>query len=352
LRHIASRLRAVCAIAGLISVALLASGGPASAALPPVTCLVGLCPKPGADAPQVPSEGLVHLFAPDGVWNKPLANDARLAPDSAGLVHALASAVQHSGPWINTSRYSVPVYVVAADQAPVRVTVNGFFSPGDRGYRLQQDFASVPLPSNARPADGSDAQLVVYQPSTGTLWDFWRLQKNLLGGWTAGWGGKLVGVSTNAGIMPPGYGATATGLPLLGGLMTIDELRSGHIDHALALSMPDTRADTFVWPAQSTDGRGGAGTVPEGTRFRLPANLDIDALGLPPLTAMIAKAVQRYGAIVRDRAGSVTLYGQDPMPWTTTGYADPYAPIFAGQYPSQILAPFPWDRLEAVAPPS
>ena len=92
MRHIASRLRAVCAIAGLISVALLASGGPASAALPPVTCLVGLCPKPGADAPQVPSEGLVHLFAPDGVWNKPLANDARLAPDSAGLVHALAVA--------------------------------------------------------------------------------------------------------------------------------------------------------------------------------------------------------------------------------------------------------------------
>jgi hypothetical protein len=40
------------------------------------------------------------------------------------------------------------------------------------------------------------------------------------------------------------------------------------------------------------------------------------------------------------------------MPWTTTGYADPYEPIFAGQYPSQILAPFPWDRLEAVAPPS
>jgi hypothetical protein len=317
-----------------------------------LTCLAGLCPNPGpTDGPQVPSQGLQSPFAPGGVWNQPLAADAPLDPDSGGLTGALYAAVRNNKAWINTSRYSAPVYVVGAGQPRVRVALDGYYRPGDRGYRLQQDFDSIPLPSNARPADGTDAHLVVYQPASDTLWDFWRLRKNLLGSWTASWGGKLVGVSTSPGIMPPYFGATATGLPLLGGLMTIDELRSGHVDHALALGMPHPRANTFVWPAQSTDGDGGAGTVPEGTRFRLPASLDIDALGLPPLTAMIAKAVQRYGMILRDAAGSVTLYGQDPMPWTTAGYADPYAPIFAGRDPGQILAPFPWDRLEAVAPP-
>src|SRR5438874_1171913 len=105
LRHIASRLRAVCTAAGLIGFASLAFAVPASAApLPALTCLAGLCPKSGpTDGPQVPSQGLQSLFAPGGVWNQPLADDAPLDPDSGGLVGALYAAVRNSKAWINTT---------------------------------------------------------------------------------------------------------------------------------------------------------------------------------------------------------------------------------------------------------
>ena len=48
--------------------------------------------------------------------------------------------------------------------------------------------------------------------------------------------------------------STATGLPLLGGLVTSADLKRGSIDHALALSLVETAKATWAWPAQRTDG--------------------------------------------------------------------------------------------------
>ena len=54
-----------------------------------------------------------------------------------------------------------------------------------------------------------------------------------------------------------------------------------------------------MFPAQRADGDSTADTaIPEGTRFRLPASLNIDALNLPRQTAMMAKAAQKYGIVV------------------------------------------------------
>ena len=62
---------------------------------------------------------------------------------------------------------------------------------------------------------------------------------------------------------------------------------------------------------------------------------------LPRFTAMLAKAAQRYGIIVRDTSPVVTLYAQDPSnlgtnPWVTA--ITPSAPA--------VLDAFPWDRLQ------
>jgi hypothetical protein len=44
----------------------------------------------------------------------------------------------------------------------------------------------VPLPSNAVPARGTDKHVTVSQPSTGTIWEFWLMEKNTDGGTPAG----------------------------------------------------------------------------------------------------------------------------------------------------------------------
>jgi hypothetical protein len=247
-----------------------------------------------------------------------------------------------TGPWINTTKWSVPVYTVGANARRVRVNLD------TNKPALQRDFEAVPIPAAARPAVGTDGHMVVYQPSTDTLWEFYRARE-LLDGWHARWGGKMTNVSSDPGIFPDGFGATGTSLPLLGGLITIDELQAGRIDHALALALPTTAAGTFTWPAQRSDGRTtGPSAVPEGTRFRIDPSLDLDTLDLSPVALTMARAAQRYGIVVRDGAGNVTFYAEDPTPTGT----NPYGRLFRNRYPNEVLRAFPWERLEVVAPPS
>jgi hypothetical protein len=62
----------------------------------------------------------------------------------------------------------------------------------------------------------------------------------------------------------------------------------------------------------------------------------------------MALAAQRYGIVVRDRSGSVSFYGEDPGQYAT----NPYPTIFAGKTPAQLLANFPWAKLQVTAPPA
>lgn len=292
-----------------------------------------------------------RFFAPTSFWNRPLPANAPRVPNSAGYVNDLVRQVDETGAWINTDEYSVPVYTVGPGQPRVRVKITDD-QPVDS--RLQSAVAKVPMPSGVHPSTGSDAQAVIWQPSTDTMWEFWEL-RNTDGNWYADAAGAMRNVSSNPGYFNsrawPGaetwWGATATALPLAGGLIRIDELEAGQIDHALALAIPDASA-RHVWPAQRSDGPATSpDSIPEGTTFRLPGNLDIDSLGLPPVGREIAEAAQRYGIILRDGSADVTFYAEDPTP----SGGDPYDRLFGGKSPAQILAKFPWSDLVAVRPP-
>lgn len=147
-----------------------------------------------------------------------------------------------------------------------------------------------------------------------------------------------VGQSTN-------WGATATGLPLLGGLVTLADLSRGYIDHALAMAIPQAEQGVFAWPAQRTDGGYTGGVaIPEGTMFRLDPTVNIASLNLPNIIRMLAQAAQTYGIIVRDQSGSLSLYGQDP---TSTG-SNPWPAQFGSQGVGAYMAKFPWSHLQAI----
>ena len=293
------------------------------------------------------------FFAPTSFWNEPLAADMPIDPESPRLVAGLDAVVAYEvankfGPWISTTGFSTPIYTVPANQPTVRVTLE------NNDPALQRAFAAVPLPPTARPASGNDSQLTVWQPNRDRLWEFWKMQLTQRG-WQAQWGGAMQNVSRNPGYFGrsswPGaksyWGATATSLPLVGGLITLADMRRGEIYHALALGFPLTQAGVYRFPAQRTDGRStSVDAIPEGTRFRLDPHLDLSALHLPFLTAMIAQAAQRYGIVVRDTSGVVDFYAQDPTPTGT----DPFVPLFEGRRRWQLLAEFPWNYLQALQP--
>jgi hypothetical protein len=307
----------------------------------------------GGDAPASPAKRPVqaepNFFSPTSPWNRPLPADAPPREDSAAYVGEMVRQVNESGTWINTTDYSTPVYRVGRNQPRTRVTIAPSYGRADP--RQQAALAKVPLPGNAQPAAGTDGHLVVWQPSTDSMWEFWQLQRSG-GGWIADSAGAMRNVSSNPGYYDhqawPGaqtwWGATATALPLVGGLIRISELESGHIEHALALAIPDAAA-SYVWPAQRSDGENRSpGAIPEGTTFRLPASLDVNSLGLPSAARMIAEAAQKYGMIVRDRSPEVALYAEDPTPF----HENPYPRLFGGRSPSSLLQGFPWSKLVAV----
>lgn len=335
LNLIAAAIGVICVLAAVVIV-LIATGGSPKPSSPQRSCRqVGNSESP---------------FACTSVWNARLSPDAPLSPRSSQYAAQLLSQVKEYGGWINTYSYSVPVYTVPREQARVPVTLDTS-GPGSADELAQAFKQGVPLPPGAKAATGTDQHMVVWQPSTNTLWEFWHARR-IDGIWHARWGGKMTNVSSSPGYFsdPHDWGATATSLPLLGGLIGIRELQSGHIDHALALALPHTAAGVVAFPAQRSDGdERASGAIPEGTRFRLNARLDIAALHLPPVVRILAEAVQRYGMIVRDHAGAVALFGQDPTPLGKNPYYGAHG-LFDGLSPATIMRDFPWKYVQAVRP--
>jgi hypothetical protein len=316
------------------------------------TSTVGTISNPlSEDAAE--GEGPFRFFSPTSIWNREIPAGEPTDPQSGPIMGAFEAEVARevaakTGPWIDTTAYSVPIYRVPAGQPTVPVTLSAA-SPG-----LGAAFRAVPLPPEAQPAKGTDGHLVVWQPSTGRLWEFWRLVKSG-GGWSASWGGTMEGVQQSSGVYGPSsypgatrwWGASASSLSIAGGLITLEDLEAGVINHALAISVPNVRAGVFAYPAQRTDGSSLSPTsLPEGAHLRLDPNLDLKSLNLPRLTLMLARAAQRYGIIVRDGSPSVaSFYAQDSTPTGTDPYHAPGG-FLEGKYPSQLLASFPWSHLE------
>jgi hypothetical protein len=306
------------------------------------------------------------LFASDSVWNLPQKrNRPGLDPSSGERVRALSGLIEYRKrlpqflgggyPGLGADTYSTPIYRVARSTRRVPVTVHT--DPHKRGF-IGVAAAGVPIPPGATPAAGTDGHMTIYQPSTDTLWEFWRAVRQP-DGWHASWGGAIRHVSRSPGYYSPNawpdlpkgegwnWGSTATSLPVAGGTVTTQELRKGHIPHALAMAVPLPCKDVFSWPAQRDDGVSTASDcLPEGARLRLDPAVDVDALNLHPVARTLARAAQEYGIIVRDQTRvSAQFYLESPQPAQPSPYTGPGG-LFAGAGPWQVLEGFPWDRLQ------
>jgi hypothetical protein len=298
------------------------------------------------------------------VWNAALPASAPIDSSSAARIDALNTDIQRQmglkiGPWISERSNSTPFYVVGNDQPKVRVTLDNS-SVG--ALKLRNLLAAgVPIPNGAKPAVGVDAHMTIYQASTDTMWEFWHASLES-DGWHADWAGAMQHVSTNPGYYSNSawdglaalqgwdWGSTASSLPMIAGTAMISELRAGHIDHALAINIPEPCANWFSWPAQQTDGTSTSTStcLLEGAHLRLDPKLDLSKLNLPPVTRMFAEAAQKYGLIVRDRTGpgkDTTFFGEDPTPTGTDPYRDPGG-FYGALSARDVATRFPWKSLQ------
>jgi hypothetical protein len=338
----------------------------------------GATGKPSTDAESRPSLIMTpdREFAASSYVHEPLRSDApRDVHSDAWVADLLGQVRAHYGVVsVNIDTYSPPLYVVPADQPTVRVRAERADDSAWKFAPLQRQWESVPLPEGFQPSAGTDKEAVVYQPSTGRYWEFWGTEKSgrkvvnsagrTVDEWRAAWGGKIDNLATNPGYFPTtpeGYkfGTAATSLALLGGLITIAEQRRGEINHALHIALPKTRRGVWAFPAQRTDGaENNPNAIPQGATFRIPASVNLDQIDMDPYARMLARAVQKYGMVVRDTAGAVVLYAENPL---SKGADHPYfgtegilhcpnGRAVPSCYPdsNNRLRGFRWDKLEVV----
>jgi hypothetical protein len=289
-------------------------------------------------------------FAPTGPWCYRLPAVTPIASNSAAIAANIQLDIRNNyGTFgINAEQYSSPIFTVPDGTATEDWTFdncdNGTLIPGFAAALL-----GVPTTAAMFSSMGTDSEITIYEPSRDQDWEFWVAQQDG-GAWSACWGGTIRGVSTNPGIFPSPTGATASGLPLLGFLMRIEELQAGLIQHAINIITVRTQANVFSWPANRTDGLvADADILMEGQRLRLDPTFDVTTL--PNATERtIAKAMQDYGMILTDKGGSVVIQAEDPRVYMaqhgTT--ANPYDSIFAGRDAYTILQEIPIDRLQAL----
>lgn len=291
------------------------------------------------------------VFARDSFWYTPIPAKVELHPKTDAFVQEFLrqKKAYYGNVNLNTSEYASPVYVVGPDVKGVDVAEWNCQNKGFKDKHLAQQWAAVPIPDYAQAADGTDAEMTIYQPSSDTLWEFWRARK-VDGRWEACWGGRMDKASRSDGVFPQHYGTTATSLPFIGGQITAEELQRGEIRHAMGIALVDAEHHAVKsWPAHRSDGHNpnrAPNRIPEGLRLRLDPKVDVDALGLHPVAATIARAAQKYGFVVWDKAGAISLRLQNPKSSTARGAADPYPALFKGRSKGKIMDGFPWDRLQ------
>lgn len=304
-----------------------------------------------APPPVLPTADTV--FAKTSFWYTPIPNEVELAVNTVELTNEFVrqKVKYYNNVKVNTYDYAAPVYTVDSTVKGVKV---GFNNCQNKTY-VDSTFTSmtsaVAIPSYAQPSAGTDGEMAIYQPSTNTYWELWKAKLDTTTGtWSACWGGKISNVSTSNGIFQKGYGTTATGLPFVGGQVTAEELAQGEIKHAIGISLVDTDSAWVIsWPANRSDGYNPSGLpnrIAEGQRFRLDPTINVDALSMSKAGKVIAKAAQKYGFVVWDKAGALSIRAQNPKTYTAQGKPDPYPALYENKPTYAVLNGFPWERLQ------
>lgn len=341
----------------LTTVTLLTFGAAASpAAARPAASKPAARPVTGHHIPAPPVAPAVR-FDP-GSW---LYRDVRRAPvaaNSAAMVRNLHRQVvsrYHGIAAVNAYRYNAGFYRVSANTPGVNVS---FYDCQHKGYvpdgllTGRKQFVSVPIPRGAVPAAGTDGNLTVYRPATHQLWEFWVARRDSrTNRWKACWGGRMDNVSRSRRAAFYGnYGATATGVSIAGSMISVAEARAHQINHAMYLAIPEPKKYTsYSWPARRSDGTSTrSDAIPEGTVLRLDPRLDVNKLHLTAFGRAVARAAQKHGFIVADKAGAVNVSTESGAAEKARTGKNPWDAIFGGVPDYRQLTGFPWSRLQAL----
>jgi hypothetical protein len=177
----------------------------------------------------------------------------------------------------------------------------------NKAYLPDTGFASFYASAQDLPAPGPDGHMAVLQPDDTVLETYATITLS---------SGQIVALSYSVSDLHSagdGYqnGQTASMLPSYLGVIDDTEVTAGHINHAMAITVPSRfLSPQIAYPAFAfdrnalTESPPYSGSLPMGTRLAIPADTALDSLKLKTSSGRtIAAAAHRYGFIIVDRGG-------------------------------------------------
>ena len=253
--------------------------------------------------------GSCAVLPANNIWNTPVDTVPVLANSSTLVTTIGAARGFHAdfgaGIW-DGGPIGIPFVKVAGTQAKY---------PASFLYADESDIGPYAVPLNAPIEGGSasngDRHAIAIDADNCRLYELYRAFPQS-SSWTAD-SGAIVDLRSNA-LRPLGWtSADAAGLPILPGLVTVDEVLSGEIRHAIRFTAPQTRR-AFVWPARHYASSLTGTQYPRmGERFRLKASFDITPF--PPDVQVILRAMKKYGIILADNGSAWYISGKPDPRW-------------------------------------
>lgn len=238
-------------------------------------------------APAPLSDG---VFATTSPFNAPILENPILDPKSDSIASFLGQKAV-----VDLYEFGIAIYEVDGTTDPVVVDCTKPWG----ACPLEDDLQRVP--SNAQPAPGSDGTLVVIDWSEGRTVEMWQARQLPDGSWSTSWGTTTPIDGTG---IPAVFGNGA-GVSHLAGVIRVDEIARGRIDHALVFSTSNLCRTEYRYPANKTDGSSPRDDcIPAGTRIQLDPTIDLGSLGLTSGERTIARALQLFGAYPVDTGGT------------------------------------------------
>jgi hypothetical protein len=276
--------------------------------------------------PPAAIQAPVHVNVPVGldtwvrpeVWSIPFYRADRGGQSHLLLYNDQAWRQVASGLWKrfgNTAEVERDIIATSRDTFPFGGNVYSSTTP--RGWALPTTYnqtrnppvtpARFVVPDDALPAPGLDGHLAVQQPDGQVLETYGAIRLS---------SGALIALSysvTDPRRLGDGHenGQTASMIPSYLGLLSDDELASGEIRHALAITLPagmlapEIRYPAFAMDRNALDHKPPySGALAMGSRLVFKPQRGMDSLRFStPEGRTIAHAAARFGFIVVDRGG-------------------------------------------------
>ena len=260
-------------------------------------------PPPGAPA--------CHVFPSNNVWH---ADISRLPVNrhSAAWLASMNATSTNLHPDFGPSGgfpYGIPFNVVPSSHPKTYLT----FTYADESDKGPYPFGSDISIEGGQNASG-DRHAIMIDSGTCTLYELYNARYSSHGS-TAG-SGAIWKLTSNA-LRPTGWtSADAAGLPIFAGLVRLDEVKAGNVDHAIRVTAAQTDR-SYIWPARHQAGAANnANLPPMGARFRLKSSFDISHFRAD--TQTILRAMKKYGLIVADNGSNWYFQGAAVDGWNNS----------------------------------